>query len=167
MLAPGYHQIPIPGEVPPEPPSCCLCNTFLATDIWSRNRDGVWEERGITWAAIHPSSATGDPLAISVPAQGQAWSNTVYRCSHRSSLVLSPSLAGARRELLPRDGLLAWTVWVITRFGTLQTHGIKKRAPKGIICDSSADKRDLDLRVRAGKVLLLQQTPLATSPWGR
>lgn len=101
------------------------------------------------------------------PAQGQAWSDTVYRCSHRSSVVLSLSPAGARWELLPRDWLLAWTGWVITRLGTLQNHGIKNRAPKGIICDSSADKQDLDLCVRAGKVLLLQQTPLAMCPWGR
>lgn len=43
--------------------------------------------------------------------------------------------------------------------GTLQNCGNKDRVPEGTIWDSFAHKQDLELCVRAGKVLMLQPPP--------
>lgn len=43
--------------------------------------------------------------------------------------------------------------------GTLQNCGNKDRVPEGTIWDSFAHKQDLELCVRAGKVLMLQLPP--------
>lgn len=124
----------------------------------SRDQDGDWEERGTKRAASHPSLLCNRGSSAHLHPCGGAW---LERC-HVGGLPWEqsrpvPSLAGARGEPQPAPAQ-RWAAGM-KAIGTLQNRGNKDRVPEGTIWDSFAHKQDLELCVRAGKVLLLQPPP--------